>query len=274
MRKKILRYLIECALPGGVVVQLSYRGTVEELGSGKLGLGPTLQDGEMPQAEQEGVSACMLARINGWGDEVRIDLFGAYPGLDRATADDAPYRRYEATYFGNIFTPDPIAYACTQSRRGCEQMRGCRARSDGTCDCGVFETTGLTPGGVNCGTGFTNDLGIDGFQCEHGESLETGQYYLIDCEDEFSTPWQAPITVWFAPRGNGASCRYDDMCDSWACNAGTCAARAASGATCDSSMDCLNTYCIDGTCGKSSGTYCSSGLQCRSGSCSRKHVCL
>ncbi len=273
-RKKILRYLVECALPAGVQVQLSYRGAVELLGTGALGLGPSLEDGELAEDEQEAVSACMLARVNGWGDAVRIDLFGAYPGLDVSTASDAPYRRYEATYFGNLFTADPIAYVCTQSRRGCDQMRGCRAASDGTCDCGVFETGGFVPGHAHCGTGFTNDIGIQGFDCHQGESLESTQYYLKDCVDVWGKPWSAPITVWFAPRANGETCRYDDMCDSWSCNAGTCAARKSYGGTCDSELDCLNGKCVDGFCGMAVGSYCVSGLQCRSGSCSKKHACL
>jgi hypothetical protein len=46
-RKKTLRYLVECALPAGVVVQLSYRGSVEILGTGALGLGHSLQEGEL-----------------------------------------------------------------------------------------------------------------------------------------------------------------------------------------------------------------------------------
>jgi hypothetical protein len=257
-----------------VVVQLSYRGTVEILGTGALGLGPSLQEGEMDELEQQAVSACMLARINGWGDQVQIDLFGDYPGLDASTGNDAPFRRFEAAYFGNVFTPDAIAYVCTMSRRGCSQMRGCRPKPDGSCDCGVFATGGIEPGSAHCGSGFTNDFGNGGYDCVRSATLNGSQYYLTDCMDQSYGSWRAPITVWYAPRGNGETCRYDDMCDSWACNAGICVARAASGGSCDSSIDCLNANCVDGYCGLRTGGYCTSGLQCRSGSCSKKHTCL
>jgi hypothetical protein len=57
MRKRILRYLIECALPEGVEVKLKYRGDLEVLGHGVANLGPGLQNGELNEIEQQRVSA-------------------------------------------------------------------------------------------------------------------------------------------------------------------------------------------------------------------------
>jgi hypothetical protein len=68
------------------VVQLSYRGSLRQLeGSGKLALGPAA--GRRDAGEQEG--GRVLARINGWGDQVKIGLFGDCPGPTRRPAATA-----------------------------------------------------------------------------------------------------------------------------------------------------------------------------------------
>jgi hypothetical protein len=145
---------------------------------------------------------------------VQLDLFGPFAGLDRWTPADAPFDRFEAAYYGNLFDPNPTALVCTDTVLPCEEMRGCRKLADGTCDCGVFATG--SPGQLDC-------FGGAGCAYALADEMLGPQYFVTSCGDASSpSGWWSPMTVWIAPRPSGASCRYDTACASYACNDGVC----------------------------------------------------
>jgi len=214
MRKKVLRYLVECALPAGVPVQIEYRGTLETLGHGVAGLGPSLQVGTMTGADQERVTACMLARMNGTGRTVQINMFGpmgADSGFETASAADEAFPVLEAAFFGNLFAASPRAYACQQEQISLGEMRSCRDLGGGEADCGVIEFSygscaAYTSGDYQqCRSGFTGN--------------DTWQYYQ-DCL-EGGRRWHYVLTTYLALRPNGQACVFNEECASQWCD-GVC----------------------------------------------------
>jgi hypothetical protein len=116
MKLKILKYLVGCALNSTQTVRLKYRGTLYNF-YGLAGLGPSIQSGVMTVADQESVSSCLLARVNGRGWSVLIDLTGPdSPISGKISCSDynaiGPQMRIEGTFFGNLFLPSPKAYVC------------------------------------------------------------------------------------------------------------------------------------------------------------------
>jgi hypothetical protein len=203
MRKRTLRYLIECALPAGVAVQLRYRGTLEVLGRGVLGLGPTLQKGAMPAAEQEKVSACLLARVNAEGKPVSVDLFGPMPGMNTATSAELDlYSAQEGVFFGNLFLDTPVASACALDVISRDGFRACK--TDG---CGVLapfwklSTKGW--GGVVLKDCFRDSV------CQKA-SLGGGSYYAASCTG--TRVWAYPITTRLVPADAGEECYGTYQC--------------------------------------------------------------
>jgi hypothetical protein len=188
MRKRILRYLIECALPSPVEVQILYRGQLEVLGRGVGNLGPGLQQGEMGTAEQQKVSACLLARVNARGELVTIDMSGpmGVNQFDQASDADNPFVFEEAAFFGNLFLDQPLAYAC----QGLDSVfigaacvdRSCTLGDDGACSCGVMSYMG------SCDTGFA---GLQG--CQSGSAG-----YYVRC-DPGNGEWAYPMTTHLVP---------------------------------------------------------------------------
>src|SRR5690349_18927139 len=82
---RIIKDLMECSLPTSVTVRIIYRDTTYTA-AGWANLGPTLQRSTgLTSAEQESVSACLLARVNASGTSVQIDLLGPFTGLNTAT---------------------------------------------------------------------------------------------------------------------------------------------------------------------------------------------
>ena len=75
MHERILKYLVECALPPGQEVRLKQDGTTRTLAYGVAGLGPSIQNGLMASDQQHKVSACILARVNAQGEVVDISTF-------------------------------------------------------------------------------------------------------------------------------------------------------------------------------------------------------
>ena len=213
-RKKVLRYLVECALPAGVQVQLRYRGTLEVLGRGIAGLGPTLKRGTMGLIDQERVTACMLARMNGTGQAVQIDMFGAMalPGAGFETtspADDA-FPVLEAAFFGNLFSKVPSAQACRQQPYELAAMRSCRDLGDGAWDCGILEFTDDVCSVQDGETEFS--------QCDVGfTSGSSERLYYYNCAGG-EVSWQFVLTTYVAKKRSGQLCFEASECASGECS--------------------------------------------------------
>jgi hypothetical protein len=268
MRKKILRYLVECALPAGTEVVLTYRGQTAVLGTGVAGLGPSLQSGLMTGVDQERVSACMLARINGKGMTVQIDMFGPMgadaPEFQSAAPYDDAFPVREGAFYGNLFSTTPAAYACQEYPYSLADMRSCKDLGGGGYSCGVitFEAT-------RCGA-----FGDQYLQCVISFTNGSTREYYTNCMGG-DLVWSYVLTTYLALKQDGAACVSDGECASSVCGGGVCmASRLANGQQCTWSSECESGICNAGVCGLATGTYCTSGSQCASNSCSRKHVCL
>jgi hypothetical protein len=269
MRKKILRYLVECALPAGVEVQLTYRGQSELLGRGITGLGPSLPKGMMSELDQQRVSACMLARVNGMGATVQIDMFGPMgpdvTGFQSETSADGAFSVQEGAFFGNLFAATPAAYACLTHPYALADTRTCKDLGGGAFSCGVVTFTADTCGAYN------------------GQSLQCVTAYVAGSAREYFTScaggelnWSYVLTTFVTPKVDGAACFADEECASGTCGGGTCiSALRDNGAQCSWSSECASGICDGGVCGLHAGARCYASDQCASDTCSLKRkVCL
>jgi|GEM_PF-4536647 len=115
--RELLSYLVSCALPETSLVYVP--GPVPRRAlPGGLGLAPDWRNRPLTQAEQELVSACLLARVNAFGVPVQLSLREAsggsiHPSLNADNAERLAFPVYEGAFFGNVFTNPPQMFACT-----------------------------------------------------------------------------------------------------------------------------------------------------------------
>lgn len=127
---KLMRYLVECALPeGSHVVMYRGDGSAHTL-SGALGLAPEWQTGPLNSAGQRRVSACLAARSNALEQPVNISLRGA--GIVASPVERNLYKHHEGVFWGNLFADDSHLSSCV-ARGGGLSGRVC---AQGT-DCGM-----------------------------------------------------------------------------------------------------------------------------------------
>ncbi|HEY8144156.1 MAG TPA: hypothetical protein VIG06_15830, partial [Kofleriaceae bacterium] len=227
MRKKILRYLVECALPAYTPVQLLYRGQLETIGVGHYALGPSIESGMMTTVDQERVSACLLARVNARGEAVTIDLLGPHSGFNTASQtelDEFPFR--EAAFFGNLFLATPTAYTCTATAaiiNTC-QLRACRTAADGTCDCGVIrlvksESSVSWGNSAHC-TSVWGSYASGGANCSVVTIPGTNGFYFGACTGG-GVRYAYPMTTRMVPVASGQLCAVNPECASGSCSTTT-----------------------------------------------------
>ena len=116
---KFYVYLIECALSNEDEVTMEQAGDVKTF-KGYLGLAPDWKTRALTESEQRWVSACLLARINYYGEKVRIstraDNAKHIQGLQADEQEVKQYSVYEAGFYGNLFAATPTAFACIPNR--------------------------------------------------------------------------------------------------------------------------------------------------------------
>lgn len=112
--RNLLRYVVECALPADASLATTVQGEPLQF-SGSMGLAPAWRDHPLTPDEQRWVSACVLARVNYFGEKVPLNLQGDHPLPALRTVDDASraYGIDEGAFYGNVFLPQPVAYACS-----------------------------------------------------------------------------------------------------------------------------------------------------------------
>ena len=139
--RKLLAYLISCALPAGVKTSTTVAGQEYEF-PGSIGLAPRWLQGALTESEQRWLSACLYARTNYFGISVQISVRA--DGLDNSdliatTQGEKEYSIFEGGFFGNLFAPGSPAYACSGNpsqaegiltQRVCTKASG-RRRADG-----------------------------------------------------------------------------------------------------------------------------------------------
>ena len=73
----------------------------------------------MTPSEERWVSACLLAHVNYFGKHVLVSMRAIpppVPALAVAADEQQTFTMFEGGFFGNLFTPEPVAYACQGAR--------------------------------------------------------------------------------------------------------------------------------------------------------------
>jgi len=110
-----LKYLVNCALPDSVLL-FSVQGHERFTFPGHLGLAPEWLKTPLTPLQERWVSACMLALTNYAGKHVEVSLHakpGAAPFLAQTKEETRAYSLLEGGFFGNLFSPHPVAYVCS-----------------------------------------------------------------------------------------------------------------------------------------------------------------
>ncbi len=110
-RRKVLQYTVQCALPSTSKVIYTWGGVTTTL-TGAFGLGPSWLTG-MTSADQESVSACLMARINARGASVTLDLIGQFHPI--LNTPPATGYKAEVAVWGNLYGGTGLTNLCTFS---------------------------------------------------------------------------------------------------------------------------------------------------------------
>jgi hypothetical protein len=109
----IMSYVVGCALPAEQELTVYDDSTGEMYTwAGALGFAPQLATGQLTDvAQQEWLTACLLAHTNANGNHVLISLRG--PGMPPVSDDEVlTYTILEGSYGGNLFTNQPRMIGC------------------------------------------------------------------------------------------------------------------------------------------------------------------
>jgi hypothetical protein len=163
----IAKYMVSCALPAQQSVTFYDSSSQPYEFSGSVGVAPEWENGTCGERCQEWVSSCMLSRVNQTGKHVEIWMVASNPAITWGTSPDYP--RQEGAYFGNLFAPEPVAYACKGHQadvnpipgRLCIGEQGCPYTDpypgDGACDaeeaCHKHVEDGTEDGVTECRVG-------------------------------------------------------------------------------------------------------------------------
>ena len=117
-KREQLKYLVRCALPADLTLYADQDGTRFTFPGG-LGLAPRWVDEAMTPSEERWVSACLLAHVNYFGKHVLVSMRAIQPPVPTlavAADEQQTFTIFEGGFFGNLFTPEPVAYACQGAR--------------------------------------------------------------------------------------------------------------------------------------------------------------
>src|SRR5262245_15286106 len=115
LTQQFFSYLVSCALPADQSITLTLGGTPTTF-QGGLGLAPEwgVDGGVCDTHCQQWVSACLLARVNYYGQHVALSVRGPDAALATTPDERTAYPEREAGYWGNIFLSKPAMYACRE----------------------------------------------------------------------------------------------------------------------------------------------------------------
>jgi hypothetical protein len=116
LARKLLRYAVGCALRSDQSFAFTWMDATgvehAEAYPGQMGLAPYWATQPLDTAGRQWVSACIAARVNAFGVTVPLSMRGAHPALATMPDEAAAYPTREATFFGDLFSTTPAAYAC------------------------------------------------------------------------------------------------------------------------------------------------------------------
>lgn len=169
-RKKILKYLVRCALPADTFVTDPSDG---ERYWGWLEIAPSWRGSAISSEDQWYLTACLYQHLNGFGVEVPILLDGNRSPLYPPSQNHPEFVKRDSRIWGNLFTSvgDFAPNVCyeTDLLNSCEEVSVIDTRlcdSDPTVDCNVnivgpcsahcyFDKNGQ----IACGTSGTKNIG-------------------------------------------------------------------------------------------------------------------
>jgi hypothetical protein len=133
----VMRYVVRCAVPAGETRSYTDTWTGQTYTwNGGLGLAPDWAKGsEANRAEQQVVTACLIAHVNRYGLSVTISLLGKDAkgkNIPFTAAELETYSVREACFFGNLFTQEglffgvdhPVTDEAQYLTRACAGMEG------------------------------------------------------------------------------------------------------------------------------------------------------
>lgn len=142
--REVLSYVIGCALAADDGIAAGGRAF-----RGAIGLAPMWRSRPLSPSEKRWVSACILARTNLLGIEVKLSLRGGHPVLASTLGESAAYAVVEGAFYGDLFQAKPEMYACSAlakqtglslSTLGARACATPSAWSSGTTACGFTYT--------------------------------------------------------------------------------------------------------------------------------------
>lgn len=106
----VLDYAIDCALDSDDHVGEANGAAPRYYG--RMGLAPQWKHNALDASARRALSACMLAHVNAFGVTVPLSVRD-YGQLDTSVEEVVRYDRYEATFYGDLFSPTPAMYVCS-----------------------------------------------------------------------------------------------------------------------------------------------------------------
>ncbi len=132
--KKVIKYMIECALSEGDSVTLADESNQPWTINGWLGLAPSWANASLDSQGQRRISACLAARTNALGRTVQISMRGL--GLSASTIETRQYQEHEGGFWGNLFSESPSISTCRVAGGG-PSGRLCTSEKCGFVDTGA-----------------------------------------------------------------------------------------------------------------------------------------
>jgi hypothetical protein len=118
LKREQLTYLVRCALPEDVELY-TQQGAERFTFPGRMGLAPRWESEAMTPIEERWVSACLLAHVNYFGRHVTVSMRATpppVPALQASEEEHQAFSIFEGGFFGNLFSPHPMAYTCLGAR--------------------------------------------------------------------------------------------------------------------------------------------------------------
>lgn len=100
--RDVLTYLIRCALPPGEKVG-GISGKKVYSFSGLVGVAPEWLTQPLSPSGRRWMTACLLAHVNAYDEEVPISLRGDHPALTKTASEAAQYSVEEMSFYGDLF---------------------------------------------------------------------------------------------------------------------------------------------------------------------------
>ncbi|MCB9653747.1 MAG: hypothetical protein H6729_06415 [Deltaproteobacteria bacterium] len=135
--KKVIQYLVQCALPAGRSVTVYDEDGSPYVLEGAMGLAPEWENSVPTPVQRRLVSSCLAARTNANGQTVRISVRGG--GMTTNGIEESIFTHVEGAFWADLFTDKPYIKSCTGpdgggiSGRLCTTPGGCGFEVMGSC---------------------------------------------------------------------------------------------------------------------------------------------